>query len=151
MRAMDGAFHGTKAVLAVGDRLVLLRRDDLPGLPHAGRVDLPGGGREGDESAVACTAREVAEETGLRLAEARFGWGRAYGDGRVSWLFAAEITEAEAAGLRLGDEGQALWTEGVEAYLARTDAIPHQQARVADWWAERSGGCHSVAGKAPGG
>ena len=129
-------FRGTKAALTVGGRIVLLRRDDDPAIQDPGLVDLPGGGREGAESPVACTIREVAEEVGLTLTAGRFGWARAWPtqDGRSwTWLFAAAITESEAAALRLGDEGQALWLEPLGTYLARDDAVPHQQARVRAW------------------
>ena len=136
------AFGGTKAILSVGGRLVLLRRDDDPAIPHPGLVDLPGGGREGDETPVACTLREVSEEVGLALPPSRLSWGRPYSssDGRGrSWLFAAGIDEDEAAALTLGDEGQALWLEPVETYLERDDAVPGHQARVRDWWDGGSG------------
>ncbi|MEM1066109.1 MAG: NUDIX hydrolase [Pseudomonadota bacterium] len=138
---MTGAlFHGAKAVLYRGERLVVMRRDDIPTIPWPGRIDLPGGAREGDESPEACCAREVVEETGLAIDPARFTWRcfnpDAFGPSG-SWLFAAEIGEAEEAKMRLGDEGQALWMIEIGAYLAATDAIPKQQARVRAFWAER--------------
>ena len=132
--------RGTKAVLFHAGSLVVLRRDNDPSIPYPGLVDLPGGGADPGEDALACTIREVAEETGLLIPRGRFGWGRAYasasGDGE-SWLFAAEITGGEAAGARLGPEGQALWLEDLDVYLARADAIAHQQARVRDWLSAR--------------
>jgi len=60
-------FVGAKAALICGDRVLTYLRDDKPGLPWRGMWDLPGGGREGDETAEACLLREVEEEFGLRL------------------------------------------------------------------------------------
>ena len=134
------AVIGTKAVLHSGGRLVVLRRDADPRIPFPGRVDLPGGGADPGEDALACTVREVAEETGLRIPAQRFRWGRAYPAGDrdgENWLFAADISAGEAAAARLGPEGQALWLEELDVYLGRGDAIPHQQARVQDWLADR--------------
>lgn len=141
----DGApFRGAKALLLCGARLVVLRRDETPGLPWPGRIDLPGGAREGAETPVACALREVAEETGLRLGPERVLWGRSWPDAPLpNWLVAAMIGVEDAAALRLGDEGQAVWIMEIATYLAAPDAIPHQQARVraalAAVWPEDSG------------
>lgn len=138
---MTGAlFHGAKAVLYRGARLMVMRRDDIPTIPWPGRIDLPGGAREGGESPEICCAREVLEETGLAIDTARFSWRRFHPDpfgASGSWLFAAEIAEAEEAAMQLGDEGQALWMMEVGAYLAATDAIPKQQERVRVFWTGR--------------
>ena len=50
---------------ANGQDLILYtrRRDDLKS--HAGEVSFPGGGREGDETALECALRESQEEIGL--------------------------------------------------------------------------------------
>jgi 8-oxo-dGTP diphosphatase len=55
-------FGGTKLILFIGDRIVVLRRDDKPDIPWPGRLDLPGGGRDGIETAEVCVLRETREE-----------------------------------------------------------------------------------------
>ena len=97
----DGPFDGAKCVLALGRRVVVLRRDDRPGLPFAGHWDLPGGGREAGERARATLARELREETGFRL-PARLRWRRRV---RGRWIARAALPAAAAAQMRLGDEG----------------------------------------------
>jgi len=59
--------------------LLFLRRDDEVLLIHkktghgAGRVNAPGGKLDPGEGVVACACREVFEEVGLRVADARVG------------------------------------------------------------------------------
>ena len=60
---------GAKLALFVGARLLVLHRDDRPGLLWPGFWDLPGGGREGAESPLDCALRETREEFGLRWNE----------------------------------------------------------------------------------
>lgn len=131
-------FHGAKAALICGSRLAVLRRDELPGLCWAGRIDLPGGGREGGESPADCAAREVREEIGISIAPARFHWGRAFpAQGRAGWMLAAAISDAEAGAMQLGDEGQACWMMEIDAFLAASDAVPHLQDRLRIYLTER--------------
>ena len=69
-------FSGAKIALILGDQLVTYLRDDHAHIPFPGHWDLPGGGREGEESPEACVLRETEEEFGLRLPESRIIWKR---------------------------------------------------------------------------
>lgn len=132
-------FHGAKAALISEGRLAVLRRDDISTISWPGRIDLPGGAREGTESPEECASREAEEEIGLSIAPERFHWGRAFEEQHgPSWLFAAEISAGEARSLRLGDEGQDCWMMGIADFLASDAAIPHQQARLRDYLASRT-------------
>ncbi|KPF79109.1 hypothetical protein IP88_02655 [alpha proteobacterium AAP81b] len=132
----DGApFGGAKLAAMCGDALLVYRRDDTPGLPFPGLLDLPGGGREGDETPEQCVLRELAEEFGVTLTEDRLHYHRAYrlGDGvTISHFFAARLSEAEVAEVRFGDEGQDWALMPAEDYIADEDAIP----RLRDWLIE---------------
>lgn len=68
---MTEAFDGAKVAIVADGHVVALLRDERPGLPWAGFWDLPGGGREGRESPLACMRRETAEETGLIVPRGR--------------------------------------------------------------------------------
>lgn len=48
-------------------QILLLLRDEKPGLPCAGMWDLPGGHVEDDETPELCIVREMDEEMGLTL------------------------------------------------------------------------------------
>ncbi|MEM9344621.1 MAG: NUDIX hydrolase [Pseudomonadota bacterium] len=127
------AFNGAKALLTCGSRCVVLRRDDIPTIQFPGMIDLPGGGREAEETPEETILREVREETGLALEAHRLSWCREYLRGPLrQWMFRADITPAEAASLRLGDEGQALWLMEVADFLAAEDAIAHMKDRARD-------------------
>lgn len=129
-------FVGAKAILLCGDQMLVLRRDDLPGLPWAGQWDLPGGGREGDETPVDCALREVAEETGLRLTPDRVCHAEPRPSitkpGKVGWYLVIPITEAEAASARLGDEGAELRLMPVAEFIAHPRTIDPFRAVVAE-------------------
>ena len=79
----DGAaFSGSKQAALHGDGLLVYRRDAKPGIPFPGMIDLPGGGREGEEGPAECVLRELAEEFGLRVPTERLHYCRAY---PLSW------------------------------------------------------------------
>jgi mutator protein MutT len=60
----DRPFVGVGAVIVDGGRVVLVRRASAP---LAGQWSLPGGAVEIGETLDACVAREMLEETGLRV------------------------------------------------------------------------------------
>lgn len=130
----SGDFIGAKAAFFHGTRLLTLQRDDLPGLPWAGQWDVPGGGREGDESPDACLLREVHEEFGLRLTPdrllARWCLPSITNPARVAWFFAGHITGAEIAAIRFGDEGQGWALMEVEEFLTHPQSIAEMHGRI---------------------
>jgi len=128
------AFTGAKVALFVGPDLVTLLRDDKPGLPWADMWDLPGGGREGDETPLACALRETREEVGLNLRGVPVLWQRAFASqsqpGSVGWFFVIALPAAAQSLIRLGDEGQEWRLTPPAAYLTHPAAIPFLQARL---------------------
>ena len=128
-------FVGAKAALFCGDTLLTYLRDDKPGLPWPAMWDLPGGGREGDETAEACLLRELHEEFGLTLPPERLIWRRVWPSmmdaTRASVFFAGRITRDEIEAIHFGDEGQYWQMMAVADYLAHPRAVPELQRRVA--------------------
>lgn len=130
-----GDFVGAKLVLTCGADLLVSLRDDFDHIPWPAHWDLPGGGRDGTETALACALRELTEEFGLHLPAARLAGPVAYpypgGAGLVSVYFRGEITQAEIAAIRFGTEGQCWRMMPVAEYLTHPRAVPHFPARVA--------------------
>ena len=127
-------FAGAKLAALIDGRILTYRRDNKPGIPWPGLIDLPGGGREGDESPALCALRELYEEFGIILPEARIWWARPFpamdAPGRSGWFLAATLTPAEVAAIRFGDEGHSPYLMPVADFLVATDAIPPLQARL---------------------
>jgi 8-oxo-dGTP diphosphatase len=132
-------FTGAKIALLLDDRVLIYQRDDVPGLRHAGLWDLPGGGREGDETPLECVLRETEEEFGLRLDPDAVVWHRTYPSadfsGMVAHFFVGRITEAQVAAIRFGDEGQQWALVALSEVLERTDVVVHYQHRLRDYLA----------------
>jgi len=125
-------FHGAKLLLTHRGQLLTYLRDDHAGLPFPAHWDLPGGGREGDESPIDCALRELHEEFGLHLPVKRLT-GRMFPSHAapplMSWLFTGHLRRAEITAIRFGSEGQEWRMMPVPDYLAHPRAVPH----FCDW------------------
>jgi 8-oxo-dGTP diphosphatase len=128
-------FIGSKVALLCDGAILTCLRDDRPGLRYANWWDLPGGGREGQETPQACLLRELQEEFGLRLAEDRLIWAQIFPamiDHRQNaWFFGSHLTRGEIATIRFGDEGQRWEMMPLPRFLAHPRVIPAKRARTA--------------------
>jgi 8-oxo-dGTP diphosphatase len=128
-------FIGAKAALIWQGHILTYLRDDRPGLPWPGMWDLPGGGREGGETAEQCLFREVFEEFGLTLTPAHLTWRGlvpAIADPtRQAWFFAGTLSIAETRAIRFGDEGQCWRLMPLAEWQAHPKAVPVLQQRTA--------------------
>ncbi len=136
---MDEDFNGAKVALFIGEKLLVMLRDDIPTIPHPNVWDFPGGGREGAETPIETLAREVHEEFGLVLPEAAIIWRNSYESatrpGTHNWFFIARMPVGTENDIVFGDEGQRwdLMTE-VE-FAALPNHHPPYVKRLADWHA----------------
>ena len=119
-------FSGAKLALFLGQELLVILRDNRPDIPYPGHWDLPGGGREGDETPQACVLRETQEEVGLKLTENDLGWSSQHMQphGKV-WFFVAHLPKEVASKVMLGDEGQGWRTMTPEEYCEHPLSIDH--------------------------
>ncbi len=125
------AFGGSKIALYLGDRLVVILRDDHEGLPYAGCWDLPGGGREDTETPLACVQRECFEELGLEVPQAAIKWQRSFAqNGVTNWFFVGYLPAACAGSIVFGDEGQRWALMPDQAYIDHVKAVPMFQERL---------------------
>jgi len=119
-------FSGAKLALFLGTDLLVIQRDDRPDIPYPGHWDLPGGGREGDESPQDCVLRETEEEVGLSLSASDLVWANRYSRPRgIVWFFAAHLPPAMQKQVRLGSEGQRWGLMAPQNYCRNPLAVPH--------------------------
>lgn len=136
---IEPAFAGAKLALIKDGNVLTYLRDDQEGLAFPGFWDLPGGGREGNESAEHCVLRELHEEFGLKLPPDRLIWRRDYAsdhlDGQRVAFFGGSISDAEIDAISFGDEGQFWEMMAINAFLSHHRAITHLQNRLRDFLA----------------
>ena len=121
-------FTGCKIALFCGDKLLTILRDDKSSIPWPNMWELPGGGREGDESPFECVAREVYEELGIHLTEDCLLWVKVY----PSMLFAdkqsvflvGKLAQGQPDSRVFGDEGPAYKLLGTEAFVGPDKVVP---------------------------
>jgi 8-oxo-dGTP diphosphatase len=127
-------FVGSKIALFWGDLILTYLRDDRPGLPWPAHWDLPGGGREGNETGQDCLFREVEEEFGLRLTPRHLTWRSVFPSmlwpDKPSLFYAGQLTAHEADSIVFGDEGQEWRFMPIDEWLSHPTAIPEMQRRT---------------------
>ena len=133
-------FTGCKIALLCGDSVLTILRDDKPSIPWPNMWELPGGGREGDETPFECVAREVFEELGIHLTEDNLLGSKVYPsmlyEGRQSVFMVGQLSQDQFDSITFGDEGQAYQLMSIEEFLNSKQAVPQLQGRLRDYLEE---------------
>ena len=133
-------FQGCKIALFCRDKLLTILRDDKDNIPWPNMWELPGGGREGDESPFECAAREVHEELGIHLNEDCLLWGKIYPsvifEGKQSVFMVGELSQEQFDNIVFGDEGQGYKLMNIEEFLTSSQVVPQLQGRLRDYLEE---------------
>lgn len=120
------SFSGAKLALFLGANLLVILRDDRPDIPYPGHWDLPGGGREGQETPEACVLRETREEVGLDLSPSELAWSNSYRRPRgLVWFFAAHLSRDTTDRIVFGCEGQEWRLMAPNDYCSHPLSVPH--------------------------
>lgn len=128
------SFHGAKLAILVGDQVVTLLRDDLPGLDYANCWDLPGGGREGDETPVECVLRELREELGLILTRDDLHHDfECQSPAGTSWFFVSNQALFDPSLVNFGTEGQGWKLASTDWFLNDARAVPILVTRLGNY------------------
>lgn len=130
-------FTGCKIALFYGDKLLTILRDDKSNIPYPNTWELPGGGREGDESPFECAAREVYEELGIHLTGDCLLWGKVYPsmlfEGKESVFLVGKLRQEQFDSIIFGDEGQGYRMMSVEEFLGSDKVVPQLQGRLREY------------------
>lgn len=125
-------FSGAKLALFIGNELLVYLRDQQEGLIFSGMWDLPGGGREGNETPEECALRELREEFNLEIAQTKLTYKtyRLNKQGNRIYFFAAHCHEGLADKIVFGNEGQYYRLVTATEFLQSNNAIPHLQEQL---------------------
>lgn len=130
-------FHGCKIALFDDQRRVLVfLRDNKPDIESPNMWDLPGGGREGNETPEVCVLRELQEEFGLSFSEDRLLYKRRYHReyrGRSAYFFVGTISMKEIDSISFGSEGQRWVMMPVDLYLDDPQVVPRHKIRMQNY------------------
>lgn len=134
-------FTGCKIALICDGRILTILRDDKPTIPWPNLWELPGGGREGDESPFECAAREVYEELTIQLSKDDIIWSWIYpsmlDENKKSVFLVGKLTQEQFDSIVFGDEGQSFKLMSIEEFLTLDQVVPQLQERVRDYVEER--------------
>lgn len=135
-------FIGVKIALIKGDEVLVILRDDKPGLRYANMWDFPGGAREENETPFECVAREVDEELGIKLALSGIIWEKAYpamhDPKLLAHFMAAHIDSNDIATIVFGDEGQGWKMIKIDDFMSDPTVIEPLKERLSDYLASFS-------------
>ncbi len=137
-------FAGVKIALLNDQNIIVTLRDNKPNIPFAGMWDLPGGGREGTESAIECAMREIQEELGILLDQKQIIWQREYpalhDESQQAYFMVAKITQAQIDAITFGDEGQGWKLMTIKDFLVDETIVPKLKDRLRDFLTNPAGG-----------
>ncbi len=133
-------FSGAKGLVFIDDKILAYRRDAKTKV-SPGCIDLPGGGREGNESPFETFEREVREEFGIQITQeqiiASFNQDSLIHPGTQSFFLVAKTSGIQARDIVFGDEGIEWMLLSPEEFIDRIDGIERQQKRVQKYLLER--------------
>lgn len=133
-------FTGCKIALICDGRILTILRDDKPTIPWPNLWELPGGGREGNETPFECVAREVYEELNIQLSKDDIVWSRLYpsmlDENKKSVFLVGKLTQEQFDSITFGDEGQGYRLVSFEEFLTSDRVVPQLQGRLRDYLEE---------------
>jgi 8-oxo-dGTP diphosphatase len=130
-------FNGAKVALFIGDKLLVILRDDNPAIAFPNLWDFPGGGREGHETPFDTLAREVQEEVGLVLPRTAILWATclpwSQDAAQNVWFYVAQLPAYAQDNIIFGDEGQRWALMTPAEFLGQSQTVPNLGDRLLLW------------------
>ena len=126
-------FNGAKGLVFLEDKILTYRRDYKTD-NKAGYIDLPGGGREEDESPFDTFKRETKEEFGIDIEKSEIEFSCAIQSmiepNKKSYFIVAKTLRFKPEDIIFGNEGTEWILMTPEEFIKRPDGIKRQQKRV---------------------
>lgn len=124
---------GAKGIVLIKDKMLVYRRDTKTDrFPLY--IDLPGGGKEGEESPFETYQREVKEEFGINIKKDEVIFAKQYMSSldptKELYYIVVKTSEICESDIVFGDEGVEYYLLTVEEYFERNDVIPRHKERV---------------------
>lgn len=130
-------FIGVKIALLKDDEVLVILRDDKPGLRNANLWDCPGGGREDNETPFECVAREVDEELRIKLNPDSIIWEKTYpamhDSSLTAYFMVAKINDSDIKSIVFGDEGQGWKMMSIDDFMSDPTVIEPLKGRLKDY------------------
>jgi 8-oxo-dGTP diphosphatase len=131
-------FHGVKGLVFIGDKILTYRRDtNTKSFPLY--IDLPGGGKEENESPFDTFKRETKEEFGIEINSIDVKYAKQYmsvmDPTKESYFIVVNPLNIEESDIVFGDEGFEPMLITLDEYLKLNDAIKRHQEKVVDYLA----------------
>lgn len=130
-------FSGAKIALLHDNHLISILRDDIPTIPFPNTWDLPGGGREENETPFECLQREVFEELGISISKESIDWAKKYpgliNPSQTSVFMVGSISQEQINAIIFGDEGQTYKLMPIEEFLVNNQVYGSMQTRLRDY------------------
>lgn len=129
-------FNGAKGLVFIGDKILTYRRDSKTNNKPL-CIDLPGGGREGDESPFDTFKREIKEEFGIdiEMTDVKFSCTvqSIIEPDKKSYFIVTKPLNITSSDVVFGNEGVEWILMTPEEFVSRPDGIERQQKRVRNY------------------
>jgi 8-oxo-dGTP diphosphatase len=132
----DHQAHGAKGLVFIGENILVYRRDDKTDV-YPLHLDLPGGGKDRDETPFQTFQREVHEEFNLLIGEDSVVYAKRYestvNPGTFAWFPVVKLPASQENNIVFGNEGQDYRLMLIDEFLQRKDAWPILQVRASEY------------------
>lgn len=138
-----GLHSSARVAVFLGDRLICILRDNDPGTLAPNVWEVPGGGREAEETGFETAARELDEEVGLTLSPQHILWERRFvsimNPANTTAFFVAQMPAHHVNEVVFGNEGQGWAMFTLDEFMDLKNALPSVVDRLKVWVSETGG------------